>query len=213
MTLTRRGTLKLGISAFLSGFSGAASAQDLAVTKVIVVRAGIAGLVAGKWLQSQGAEVVILEAGNYIGGRMRTDRSIGAPFEFGVGWIHGPRHKNSIQKPTKRVNARTFVTDNDSLEVFDHRGEPVSDAAWDRLDEMYTRLERKFTRGVARADKRSIHEVVADVEPEMLNDLLALWMLSAFTEFDIGAGIADIPASNAFSDAAVASKDVVFPDG
>lgn len=148
MTLTRRGTLKLGISVFLSGFSGAVSAQDLAVTKVIVVRAGIAGFAAGKQLQSQGAEVVILEAGNYIGGRMRTDRSIGALFELGAGRIHGPSHKNSIQKPTKRVNAGTFVTDNDSLEVFDHQGEPVSDAAWDRLDEMYARLKRKFTRGV-----------------------------------------------------------------
>ena len=137
MLLTRRHSLKLGIAAFLSSLAGKAAAQEMLGAKVVVVGAGIAGLSAAKLLQSQGADVVVLEAGERIGGRIRTDMSLGAPFEFGAGWIHGPSSENPVQKLADRIKAPRFVTDDDSLEVFDRQGRALTDAEYDRLDAMY----------------------------------------------------------------------------
>ena len=45
----------------------------MAGKKVIVVGAGIARLPAAKQLHMLGATVVVLESGNYVGARIRTD--------------------------------------------------------------------------------------------------------------------------------------------
>ena len=67
---------------------------------IVVVGAGISGLSAAKKLSQYGAKVKVLEANNYIGGRIKTDWSFGndAPFEVGAGWIHG----HSSNNPTKK---------------------------------------------------------------------------------------------------------------
>ncbi|WP_166415528.1 flavin monoamine oxidase family protein [Cochlodiniinecator piscidefendens] len=213
MTLTRRNTLKMGIAALLANVASKTSAQDMTGTKVVVVGAGIAGLAAAKQLQLQGAEVLVMEAGDYIGGRIRTDMSLGAPFEYGAGWIHGPSGENPIQDLAQRVDANTFVTDDDSLEVFDIHGEPLTNEDYERLDDMYVSLQRKLYSRVGRRDTRSIHEVIEDIEPDVLNDPMGRWMLSAFTEFDIGAGIEDISAANAFADTAFDGEDVILTGG
>lgn len=213
MTMTRRNTFKLGIATFLSSLAGNASAQNMNRTKVIVVGAGIAGLTAAKQLQSMGADVVVLEAGKYIGGRIRTDRSMGAPFEYGAGWIHGPSASNPIKKLASRVKARTFETDDDNLEVFDTQGQPLMGDDYDRLDSMYSRLVRKLETRVGRRDPRSLYKAIKKLEPEVLNDPMGRWMVSAFFEFDIGADIKNISAANAFSDKAFGGKDVIFTKG
>lgn len=213
MTITKRNALKLGIASFLVNLAGNTAAKETVGTKVIVVGAGIAGLAAAQQLQSQGATVIVLEAGDYIGGRIRTDMSLGAPFEFGAGWIHGPDEKNPIKRLADRVGANTFVTNDDSLEVFDTQGQPLKGEDYDRMDRMYARLQRKLYLRGRRRDKRSIHEAITEIEPELLNDPLGRWMLSAYIEFDIGAGIEDISAANAFSDTSFDGDDVIFTDG
>lgn len=213
MTLTRRNTLKLGIAAFLTSLTGRATAREMTGTKVIVVGAGIAGLAAAKQLQFQGAEVVVLEAGDYVGGRIRTDMSLGAPFEYGAGWLHGPSEKNPIQKLAARVKANTFVTDDDNLEIFDSQGQTLTDKDYEHLDRIYVRMQRKIFLRIRRWDRRSVQQAIADIEPDILNDPIGRWMLSAYTEFDIGAGIEDISAANAFSDREFKGEDVIFTEG
>ena len=57
-----------------------------------VVGAGAAGLAATRRLMDQGFEVVLLEAGDRIGGRAWTDRRIfGVPFDIGAHWLHHGR--------------------------------------------------------------------------------------------------------------------------
>jgi monoamine oxidase len=213
MTITRRYTLKLCIAAFLSSLAVNADAKNIKGKKVIVVGAGIAGLAAAKQLHSKGAEVTVLEAGKYIGGRIRTDRSMGAPFEYGAGWIHGPSGSNPIKKLASRARAKTFKTDDDNLEVFDINGQPLTDDGYDRLDSLYSRLERKLDSNVSNRDQRSLEKAINDLEPGLLNDPMGRWMVSAFMEFDIGAGIKNISAANAFADRAFGGKDVIFTQG
>ena len=57
--------------------------------RVIVVGAGMAGLVAARLLHDSGFAVTVLEARKRIGGRTWTDDSLGAPLDLGGSWVHG----------------------------------------------------------------------------------------------------------------------------
>jgi monoamine oxidase len=212
MTITRRAALKLSITAFLGGLATRSRAQDMAGTKVIVIGAGFAGLAAAKQVQEQGADAIIFEAGSYIGGRVRTDRSLGAPFELGAGWIHGPSRQNPTQRLANLVNARTYVTDDDNFDVFDPQGNALSDAQYERLDELYEYLEEILFYPV-RSGQQSVEEVLTRIDPDIVNDPLGRWMLSAYFEFSIGAGIGDISAANGFESSSFDGADVILTEG
>jgi monoamine oxidase len=57
--------------------------------RVIVVGAGMAGLVAARLLHDSGFTVTVLEARARLGGRTWTDDSLGAPLDMGGSWVHG----------------------------------------------------------------------------------------------------------------------------
>lgn len=58
--------------------------------RVIVIGAGAAGLAAARELTDKGAEVVVLEARDRLGGRAMTDKTLAAyPVEMGAEFVHG----------------------------------------------------------------------------------------------------------------------------
>jgi polyamine oxidase len=57
--------------------------------RVIVVGAGMAGLVAARLLHDSGFAVTVLEARSRLGGRVWTDDRLGAPLDLGGSWVHG----------------------------------------------------------------------------------------------------------------------------
>src|SRR5215510_10906682 len=57
--------------------------------RVVVVGAGMSGLVASRLLHDSGFAVTVLEARKRIGGRTWTDDSLGAPLDLGGSWVHG----------------------------------------------------------------------------------------------------------------------------
>jgi polyamine oxidase len=57
--------------------------------RVLVIGAGMAGLVAARLLHDSGYKVTVLEARDRIGGRVWTDDRIGAPVDLGGSWVHG----------------------------------------------------------------------------------------------------------------------------
>lgn len=120
MRLSRRSFVRtLSAALATTGATGIqpsrSQAADLSSISVIVVGAGIAGLTAARQLKTQGATVTVLEAKNRIGGRLFTDHSLGAPFEVGAGWIHGPSQSNPVKQLADAVGAKYAVTDDDSL--------------------------------------------------------------------------------------------------
>lgn len=56
---------------------------------VIVIGAGMAGLVAARLLHDSGCQVTVLEARNRLGGRIWTDQRWGVPCDLGASWVHG----------------------------------------------------------------------------------------------------------------------------
>jgi monoamine oxidase len=76
--------------AFHSGERAASHLRDPVIEHVIVVGAGISGLIAAQRLQAMGKRVTVLEASAQLGGRARVDtRADGVVFHPGAAWIHG----------------------------------------------------------------------------------------------------------------------------
>ena len=72
-----------------AAMTGSWSMGTAKAERVIVVGAGMAGLVAARLLHDSGFAVTVLEARKRIGGRTWTDDSLGAPLDLGGSWVHG----------------------------------------------------------------------------------------------------------------------------
>ena len=87
----RVGTEAAGPRAVLRVSDGTTALSDAVpgeVTRVVVIGAGISGLVAARALRLAGAEVVIVEARDRIGGRTHTVDVGGTPVDLGAAWVH-----------------------------------------------------------------------------------------------------------------------------
>jgi polyamine oxidase len=91
-------------------FSGERAANELHATSsiatVVVIGAGLAGLAAATELVRVGHSVVVLEAEPHIGGRARTDRSLGVAVHVGGTWMHGTEGH-----PIEASGLRSLATD------------------------------------------------------------------------------------------------------
>ncbi|GFP92395.1 polyamine oxidase 1 [Phtheirospermum japonicum] len=94
---------------------------------VIVVGAGISGITAAKVLAENGVDdVLILEASDRIGGRIRKEQFGGVTVELGAGWITGVGGKqpNPVWELARQSNLRTCFSDysNARYNIYDHSG-------------------------------------------------------------------------------------------
>lgn len=74
---------------------------------VIIIGAGMGGLVAGRLLQASGFGVTIVEARERIGGRLYTHDGLGVPVDLGASWIHGADH-NPLSLWMERAGIETI---------------------------------------------------------------------------------------------------------
>ncbi|MFN0200610.1 MAG: flavin monoamine oxidase family protein [Bacteroidia bacterium] len=151
--------------------------------KVIVVGAGISGLAAAKKLKAKGFDVTLLEAQAKVGGRLRTNRTLGLAFDEGASWIHGITG-NPITKLAQDAGMTTFVTDDESRKSFDIGGVVRSATVYDTAEEeLDTILGTLKTKGNA---SKSFESVFTTLYPTKAKDRLWKFLLSTYITFDCG---------------------------
>ena len=193
----------------LSHFSFGRS-NKLAGKKIIVIGAGISGLVAASTLIKQGANVIILEAKNYIGGRIKTDWRLGAPFEFGAGWIHGPSKDNPIRILADNSNASLFITDDESAELLNILGYEIDEEIWEQVENFWREI---MFEEIGINSKGSILDAINKYDKHIWNDPNLRWIFSAYTEFDYGGAVQEISAGLINKMKKFQTKDVIFTSG
>src|SRR5215831_20857374 len=87
--------------------------------RVVVVGAGMAGLVAARLLHDSGFAVTVLEARDRLGGRTWTDDSLGAPLDLGGSWVHGVEG-NPLTLWCDKLGVRLISSEADRL-IIDER--------------------------------------------------------------------------------------------
>ena len=210
--ITRRQALKLGAGSLLAqqALIGTPASAQLADVDVIVIGAGIAGLAAAKKLVGLGYSVVVLEATGQIGGRIKTDRSLGAAFDLGAGWIHGPKG-NPISKLARQAKAKTFVTKDESYRVYSAAGKAVPRATigkkFDQLNGIFQRIDQRFDQD------QPLDQAIGRVSKKGLKDPVLNWMASAYAEFDTGGPLANLSAYYFDEDEVFPGEDRIFPQG
>jgi monoamine oxidase len=209
--LTRR-TLLPGLLLAPVPACGAPQARPGRSRTAAVIGAGIAGLSAAATLAAAGIEVSVLEGTDRIGGRILTDRSLGAPVDLGAAWIHGP-DGNPLSQLARRVDAETLVTDDESLLLVGPDGTAVCDERISWMDGQHRRLLETAVRLGQSSRGLSLAAAVASASSTALEDPLLAWAFNAYTAFDSGAPLDLLSAGRLGEGDVYGGTDVVLPGG
>ena len=167
----------------LSSCSNDGDGQKTNGKTVIVVGAGISGLAAAKKLKENGFNVIVLEAQSKVGGRLKTNRSLGVAFDEGASWIHGTAG-NPITSLAQQAGMNTAFTDDESILAYDIGGVLHNDSNFsDTEDKFYTVLETLKNNG---SSTKSFETVFNELYPTFCNDRLWKFFLSTYLTFDTG---------------------------
>jgi len=177
---------------------------------VVVIGGGISGLAAAKKLKEKGFTVIVLEAQEKVGGRMRTDRSLGVAFDEGASWIHGPIG-NPITSLASQAGANTFLTSDNSVEVFDTNGTAYSDIV---LTDAEYQFEAALTQvRYAGTQTQSFQTVFDLIYATKGKNRLWKYMLSAFLEFNTGGDISKLSSKFFDDDEEFNGEDLIITNG
>lgn len=150
---------------------------------VIVIGAGISGLAAARKLKEKGFEVTVLEAQEKVGGRLKTNRSLGIAFDEGASWIHGI-NGNPITNLAQQAGLQTFETVDDSRKSYDIGGILRSNTIFDNTETEYYNILSTLKNSGNPA--QSFQTVFQNLYPNKFNDRLWKFFLSTYFTFDRG---------------------------
>ncbi len=177
--------------------------------RIVIIGAGIAGLRAAHYFRQRGVEVTVLEAQDKIGGRIRTNRTLGIPFDEGASWIHGSGRKNPITDLAAAAGATTFTTDDESVAVFDTNGSQYSEDATDEAEKDF----EKIVKNLSGSSAQSFSEAFFAENGQYAGDRFWTYMLSAYLEFDYGADIDQLSSQYYDDDEAYRGDEALITNG
>lgn len=223
--LDRRRMLRLGAAGAIAAATGCASTGDdepatdddtdrsadgpVLDADVVVIGAGIAGLTAARALVDAGRRVVVLEAADRIGGRVRTDRSLGIAFDLGASWIHGI-DGNPIAALADAAGAPYVELDFEDVVAFDEGGAVWSDDELTRAEEEYDELIDSLADDGD--DGVSFAEALAEWDPNWFDDRLRGFFTSTYLAFDTG-GLDELSSTLYDEGEVMGGAEVVMADG
>lgn len=172
--------------------------------RVLVIGAGMAGLVAARLLRDSGFDVTVLEARNRLGGRIWTDDSLGVPCDLGASWIHGS-DVNPLTRWCKRIGVALVHAPVGERRFYDNgeyvRMSTLTRKAWRGLAKAGLRAALATARARAQRKRVSLGSVLQPLldDPSLppFDRRLLAWMTSV-TEGVEGAPAAEINLSDWF---------------
>lgn len=217
MAINRRRFLESALLSSLLLATRRAAAAAPAEGKVIVIGAGFSGLAAARTLQDAGAEVLVLEARDRLGGRVFTSRRwADAPMDLGGSWIHGT-DGNPLTAIADAAGARRVATDEDSDRLY-RPGGKVADAAFlariDAMEELVTAAREAASEldddlSVKAAVERHLGGKVLSATDRQALDF---WV-NATIEHEYAGDWGAISAQSFDDDSGFGGEQVVFPQG
>ena len=179
---------------------------------VIVIGAGMSGLAAAKELIDNGVvNVIVLEAQDRVGGRVRTDYSLGVAFDEGASWIHGPDGRNPITDLASSAGAETFFTDDDNVIVYNTDGTVYTDAYYTQQDADFEDAIKAIEN--AGTEDKSWETVYSSLYSSKVEDPFWKFMVSSYIEFDTGGDIGKLTSKYFYDDSEYSGDDVIITNG
>jgi monoamine oxidase len=180
---------------------------------VLILGAGMAGLAAAHTLVSAGIPTIVLEGRDRLGGRILTDQTWGIPLDLGAAWIHGSDN-NPLMKWAKQGGSKPRITPDESMKVFNHRGKVLTVRLLDDGEEVYENLlDDVLEFAEARGKDLSMAEAIMELDPDVFDDPLMVYYLSAYLEFDLGGAIETLSARYWDSDEVFDGDDAILTNG
>lgn len=188
MNISRRNFLHFVVTSALLT-QGCSIARAAGVReRILVLGAGIAGIAAARMLADSGYDVTVLEARNAIGGRIRTDTTLGVPVDLGASFIHGTQG-NPLVELAKRFNLETYNTDDDALVYGDKQGKFFPARTLTTANKEFEGVLRKLVSlQESFDDDRSIQSVVGRLLQSIKSKRGAI--VSGLVEFLVKSGLA-----------------------
>lgn len=219
-TVDRRKFLKMLLSVgILPAWYRLASAQQDEID-VLVIGAGVAGLVAAQQLQQEGYRVVLLEARARYGGRVWTNRDLnGLALDMGASWIHGVEG-NPLTELADELQVARVETDYDNGVTYYSDGSVMEDAD---ADEYYGIFEEIIETAYAVAEERdndlplseAIRLALIELEYEFdeeENQILS-YFINTIIEHEYANQVGNLSAWYWDESGEFDGEDVVFPNG
>ena len=205
------------VAIFLARFARPRLAHAVSES-VLVIGAGISGIAAARSLTDRGYQVTVLEARSEIGGRIRTDTSLGAAVDLGASYIHGTQG-NPLVTLASNFGVSTYNTDADSDYYFNRRGkfisrklvrqsERESENIYEKLLEIQAELERD--RSVQSASAALVKQVIRR-SPEI--GPLIKFLLRSNLGIEYGTDLRDLSLWYLDDDEEFAGPDLMLPQG
>jgi monoamine oxidase len=179
--------------------------------QVIVVGAGISGLKAARDLHDKGWKVIVLEAQNRIGGRLKTNRETTIPFDEGASWIHGSSARHPITREADSAGLALVETLDDEAVLYDIDGSEYSDKVWEKQEAKYERLlDTIAERG---RSNQSVLDVYTKLNRDPDNPRLWDYFMTAYLEFDLGGDISQLSSQEFYEDRAFNGTEQLVVNG
>ena len=216
--MQRRAFLSLISMLLLSSLPSVEAKDNAAMSskkRIIVIGAGLAGLVAAKTLQAQGHEVLVLEARDRIGGRISTSTKWpDMPLDLGATWIHGVKG-NPLTQLAQSLQVKQIATSYDSSITYNTAGKALSSAEDASLEKVRKQVLNAIKQAQNQASDRSIRAAIEPLftQASPATQRLINFILSGNIEQEYAGSAAELSAYWYDASKAFAGQDALFAKG